>query len=773
MFIFTLDCIQVWEEKFKQLELYKTVYGDLDVPVVTSTGKFVVPSPMDHGQGDDDRAFSEEEVKGLSRWLKHQRQKYESVQEGKVAAGQALEERFRRLIDLGLDMKKDSSNMFSASRDLTKVKEYRNNLWESRYAELCDYVKEHGHANVPTSDKDYPQLARWVGVQRDSYKAKTRMVEESQPPTNVHLIKKTVPPAVPPPPSKPNALTDARIDQLELIGFEFSVNENKFEEKVKELVAYKEKKGHLRVRHAENKQLYEWIIRQRNLFRDYMQGSGNAMTIGRIAQLEKIGFRWHYRFEPLDAKAIKAAVDIAENGHKKKSGHQPDPSSETVETNADDVQEVEGQAAGEDVAGGKTAEVLGEDTVELDIPREESVENRNDSNRAYDASTNLGEAVRMNQSMIDLFDKPIPIPVGLEPYSVPEPAPAKPALAPASHKKGTKPQLWQQHYEQLVAFQEEHGHCRVPGRYPANPKLGMWVKLQREDYRHLRDDKASPMNRFRHEILEKLGFEWTVFNMEDRRNAWNIRFDELKAFHAQFGNCDVPQKYAPSKALGKWVSKQREGYRAFSQRKPSILTNKKVEQLREIGFRFVVGRGRATRAWDSFFEDLVAFKEKVGHTHIPLSFTSDPMFGKWAYQQRLAMEKRLDGGATNAITKKRLIKLQSIGFAFHVKDKDKGRKRRSDFGSTREHRRPKSNEMVDKPDEEEEEPGRPVRQQEEPESNRNESGESMDKDGTAHLPDPARQDNGNGNLPVDVAHEIVTESDAECLANVGIALAIV
>jgi len=47
------------------------------------------------------------------------------------------------------------------------------------------------------------------------------------------------------------------------------------------------------------------------------------------------------------------------------------------------------------------------------------------------------------------------------------------------HKKGTKPALWDMRYKELVKFYQSNGHCRVPGRYALNPKLGMWVKLQR------------------------------------------------------------------------------------------------------------------------------------------------------------------------------------------------------------------------------------------------------------------------------------------------------
>jgi len=250
------------------------------------------------------------------------------------------------------------------------------------------------------------------------------------------------------------------------------------------------------------------------------------------------------------------------------------------------------------------------------------------------------------------------------------------------HTHRTKPQLWHQQYEQLVEFEKENGHCRVPGRYPANPKLGMWVKLQREDHKHLQEGKLSPMNNFRMDLLNKIGFEWSVFGAE-RANSWNIKLAELEVFKKEYGHCDVPQKFEPNRSLGKWVSKQREAYRSYCMWRPSSMTKERLDLLLDIGFRFNVGRGRATRTWDSFFDDLVAFLSEFDHTNVPVSYADDPAFGKWVYQQRLHLHKRLAGKATNGITKKRLDKLESIGFAFHVKEIDQVRKRRSDFGVAR------------------------------------------------------------------------------------------
>ena len=43
-------------------------------------------------------------------------------------------------------------------------------------------------------------------------------------------------------------------------------------------------------------------------------------------------------------------------------------------------------------------------------------------------------------------------------------------------KKEEEHKIWNQRFEELQAFKEEHGHCRV---HQKTPKLGIWAKEQR------------------------------------------------------------------------------------------------------------------------------------------------------------------------------------------------------------------------------------------------------------------------------------------------------
>lgn len=64
----------------------------------------------------------------------------------------------------------------------------------------------------------------------------------------------------------------------------------------------------------------------------------------------------------------------------------------------------------------------------------------------------------------------------------------------------------------------------------------------------------------------------TTRNLPPRSMDWDQYFEELKAFKARFGHCNVPRGYKENKKLGRWVDKQRSSYKGRfldkSERKP-------------------------------------------------------------------------------------------------------------------------------------------------------------------------------------------------------------
>jgi hypothetical protein len=168
------------------------------------------------------------------------------------------------------------------------------------------------------------------------------------------------------------------------------------------------------------------------------------------------------------------------------------------------------------------------------------------------------------------------------------------------HNNGGKPESsrntrnslddnWDSMFKALVAYKNQHGHCLVPKRYKDDPKLGTWVDTQRVQYKKLKRNFISPLPLQRRitseriQRLEELGFVWSI------RNDWHKRYDELKKYKAEQGNCNVPARYVNNRPLGIWVSAQRKHYKLMNAGEISLLhstplTQERTGLLDELGF---------------------------------------------------------------------------------------------------------------------------------------------------------------------------------------------
>jgi len=144
-------------------------------------------------------------------------------------------------------------------------------------------------------------------------------------------------------------------------------------------------------------------------------------------------------------------------------------------------------------------------------------------------------------------------------------------------------ELWWQRYNELVGFKEDHGHCNVPQRYLPNKALGKWVHKQRQEFKKIRSKEPSTLNIRRFEALRKIGFQCTTSNRAEA--LWHKRFNELVEYQKENGHCNVPQKYPPNVALGKWVHRQRHEFKKIRDGEPTFLTQNRIEALGNIGFQ--------------------------------------------------------------------------------------------------------------------------------------------------------------------------------------------
>jgi len=139
--------------------------------------------------------------------------------------------------------------------------------------------------------------------------------------------------------------------------------------------------------------------------------------------------------------------------------------------------------------------------------------------------------------------------------------------------------VWNDRFDELVAFRDRFGHCNVAGTWKENPQLAKWVQHQRTRRR----DKNLSADRTRR--LDGLGFDWGVLE-----TAWNDLFNELTAYKNRFGDCIVPMRWKENPKLGSWVSNQRTNYRTGK------LSSDRIRRLDELGFVWKREKGHPVAA---------------------------------------------------------------------------------------------------------------------------------------------------------------------------------
>ena len=131
---------------------------------------------------------------------------------------------------------------------------------------------------------------------------------------------------------------------------------------------------------------------------------------------------------------------------------------------------------------------------------------------------------------------------------------------------------WDEMFQRLVRYKEEHHTTLVPQMYKKDPRLGNWVHLQRTYYKN-KELSVERINR-----LDSIGFVWDPIDKQ-----WMEMYDRLVAYKNQHRSTRVSQSYMDDPQLGKWVSCQRQVY---NNTKVGILSEKRMGLLNSINFDF-------------------------------------------------------------------------------------------------------------------------------------------------------------------------------------------
>ena len=200
--------------------------------------------------------------------------------------------------------------------------------------------------------------------------------------------------------------------------------------------------------------------------------------------------------------------------------------------------------------------------------------------------------------------------------------------------------IWDQNFNKLVSYKNQHSHCRVPYSYTDDPDLGRWVVLQRA-----RRDKLSQESI---EKLNLLGFEWSPIDTD-----WEQNYSLVKDFYALNGHCNIsPKDIGFSKKLQIWINHQRKLY---SKKK---LPADHIAKLEAICIQLIPQK---KNAWNINFERLVRFKEKFCHDRV--SPIEDFKLHTWIQNQRSLY-------INNKLSPERILKLNSIAFTWNQRKAD-------------------------------------------------------------------------------------------------------
>jgi len=218
-------------------------------------------------------------------------------------------------------------------------------------------------------------------------------------------------------------------------------------------------------------------------------------------------------------------------------------------------------------------------------------------------------------------------------------------------------QRWDHRYKQLVCFEKEFGHTRVPLKFPPNPSLHKWVDKQRSYYRMFQKGDSSSKIKNYIEILDKFGFEWNP-----RVNSWDNSYKELVSFVKKFGHTRIPRKAKLYKTLAKWANKQRQCYKDFQNGDlSSKMTENRIELLNKVDFEWETKSKFSQNAWNQRYEELSNHVEKYGNGRVPRDFPQNPRLGKWMDKQRRYYKKFKDGDLSSNITEYRIERLNKVG----------------------------------------------------------------------------------------------------------------
>jgi len=491
------------------------------------------------------------------------------------------------------------------------VSVYNTDSWDLMYQSLKDFHAEAGDTDVPAGSR----LGVWVARQRKEYQSYIA--------------------------GKKSKLTEDKVEKLQAVNFLFTSVKKalQFEQRVDEFVKFKKDNGD--VDPPSTSLLYKWIYSMRKKYRDMKEDRPvSGLDQLKIQKLDEIEFSWTGTKE-IRKQQKQSEVQSQETMPKAKK---PPARISKKELRWDEL--FDQLKAYKKVHGNFTVTRHGS-TLGRWVSAQRLAYRKLKNGEMYSPIFNEEKIQKLVEIGFDFECK-------------------------RGRKSGVEDaSVWDEFYEEMKKFKEEHGHC-IPPTQPSTP-LRRWMEKQRSEYKKIRAGEDSYLTLLRIQRLNDIGFS---FEAKCKPKTWEERYEELVEFKANFGHCKVPRLY---NGLGKWVADQRQKYSKLLQDKKTNMTPEKAQKLTDLGMIWVVFKlppkeERAERKpWAERFQELLAFQNEHGHTVVPQHF---PVLGHWVHTQRVHY-KLMKQGRKSLMTPEQAFQLADIGFTFEVMPRKKSTVRQS------------------------------------------------------------------------------------------------
>jgi hypothetical protein len=570
----------------------------------------------------------------LGQWVQRQRQSFRRGQ---------LREPYRELLDQAA---------FSWQSDLN----CHRLVWEERFNQMADFIREHGQDKLTEGNEPVPGLAEWRDNQRAYYR------KGKHPPE--------------------------RIARLEAIGFTWRAlerykphaeGEKLWQTRFAELVLFKEKHGHTEVPASskENPKLGRWVGKQRENF------VHNRLTRGHREALDSIGFAWkceNIYWSSLWEKNFDRMADfIRQHGNDRVT--QSDETFPGLAKWRDQQREKlhEGTLLPERKARLDAIGFTWEHPESAVLPPEWEAawEKYFAELLAFKEShghTEVPNLWKRNSFLARWVSKQ-------------RRQFAKGTIRPDRKKRlddigfawrGTKLPFrtrWDTHFAELEQFKREHGHVRVTPLL--NRPLASWCVAQRNDNR---TGKLLPDRKAR---LDAIGFAWVVppsinpFPSAAKDERWHKFLLQLQAYVAQHGHACVPHLSKEYRALGGWTHHQRQ------RNTEGTLRADRKEKLDALGFVWRLKRSsprvfdqprrRTSKSesepsvdnitlWEQGFAALQEFQRQHGHVDVPDKDPEHRELAAWLRQQRIGRQR-------GSLLFSQASRLEQLGFRWEQEER--------------------------------------------------------------------------------------------------------